>query len=322
MQKRKSCFLVGAALLSLGVAVSPVHATDGGSVSDSPVSAASLRHSIDPFVFKKAWARKGYQNVPILFYPGSTGGHDKQSLMVNFLPFSNAISEYAKINAVLVIEKSWKGMGAQSSEHDFIYVPSLMVPNMVRAGFLPLVRHSDDDAQFVGALMTRATDNMTRIEDLRGKKITWIEDSQIGQQMKASLAKVNIVPSNTTFYDAGGLGQSSLRPTLDSGAADAVLVRKSIAEKWLSEAPGKYKIIAESYRAPGFTLMTKKELANSAETKTMVDAWIASTSPNEKAVHEGLKRGSGLTGKFVPAKLDNYRYVDEMNKIAEASWKR
>lgn len=280
----------------------------------------------DPFKERLQVIEMYPEKVSVNFYPGGTGRLDKHYLLENYLPLANLLSHKLQKNVSFVFERDPKHQTTKVKDKSFhfYFVTASEASKVTKDGkYIPLARHSDDTQEFVGALIVKSSSPIKKLEDVKGKKMGWVSFAQISQLMRYNMLQVGISPKTTTFVDAGSAGQNGLRASLDSGAIDGAIVRLTIAQKWKKEAPDDYNIVANSFRAPGFTLLVPKEKENDPLTVAMQQAWLEinpKANDADEAAMLGVKAGAGLTGTFVPATPADFAELFKAGEVVKEQW--
>lgn len=260
----------------------------------SPNASTAVMSGANKFSERADIIRKfGVTNtINIGWYTGAVQSVEYRDVLARFLPLSNYLSTTFGGTAVLITDKSDVEVTADAlkGDIDVIYTSALQATKLLEKGWRPLVGRTDD---LKGVILARKEAKITKLEDLAGKKIMANRIATVTQYTKYALHKAQIL--DKTLFVEQSIGQLDMLNVLKDGAVDAIVVRDNIAEKMVSDNPGKYEIVLRAPASPGHVILISPKInVKDAEVK---EAFLRLTPSTKEA-------------KEILAGLDGYREQD------------
>ncbi|MCA3000081.1 MAG: phosphate/phosphite/phosphonate ABC transporter substrate-binding protein [Betaproteobacteria bacterium] len=258
--------LLTALLLTLGATGASVDAkTEGKTPTTTSQDAFQEREAILSTMRDRAVLTVG-------IFPGTTSfeAGEVYNLVRRYMPLANYLSKESGKLVALMPEKNVLSLKrrAVSERYPYIYVNAEVAASANLAGYVPLVARAQD---IVSVFVTKSDSKVATIEDLKGKTVGLVDQAMVSTLAKHALHKQGLWTS-VKLLPAGSSGTAALTLMLDTGQAEAVVMRKENADEVIKAKPG-YKVAIVGSAAPGFLLMARRNVAE-ADNQRMAAALL------------------------------------------------
>ena len=266
----------------------------------------------DPYEHRKAIVSKySSKKLTLGIFPGTVQGTDGFTLLSRYLPLTNLLSEStaAVVSFVPLRSKDDVVAAAKDRIYDFIYTNAETAVTATKEGFVPIARRNDP---IQGAWVVKDA-SITGVEDLSGKKIGLVDKAMVSTLSKYELIEKKLT-DKVTHVDIPSGGQDALVVALKEGIVDAILVRKTVADKLVKDG---YKVVGTTKEVPGFLLMMNKTRGGAMEVGQSMAKGFLDLSPQNDTharVLSGFDVGQDQGTPFVPAGAGD---LDLMTKVLE-----
>lgn len=247
--------------------------------------------------------------LDIAVFPGTASSPDPHVVTGRFLPATNYLTKATGSLVSIIPEPRATAFRQRlaSGRYDLIYVTPELGVTALKNGYEPLVQRN---LPIKGIAIVPAASPVKSLEELAGKKVAAISGSLMEGMLRHYAAthggKIQVSGIKV-------INQPDLAISLDSGSADAAIMRGEFAEKLA--AGGKYRIVGNVGSVPGFLLMAKKGAVE--EGRRLASAMMTiDKSPDRIAMLQGMDGVKSDTHiAFLPASAAD---LDETARMLEA----
>lgn len=211
-------------------------------------------YAADVFSERAAVVRKLKSNahapIEIGFYPGSNAKEELFYWSQRNLPFANYVSLRLDTLVTLIPETNISVLKnlIKAQRYKWLFVNPDLAVVAQEIAYTPIVKQSEDTES---VLLVRPDSQIHKYLDLRGRRLGLVKNTSTATLALAKIADIkDRVDLVTTAVD-----QQSLLQTLDSGRADAIAIRKELANEAVKKNPTKYRLADSAGVVPGFVLL-------------------------------------------------------------------
>lgn len=269
-----SASLLGLAFIALAPSVQAQYVTSTGSTTNRFTERTEL--------IKKFGTAS---TINVGWYTGAVQSVEFRDVLARFLPLSNHFSNTFGNLAILVTDKSDEEIASDAlkGELDVVYTSALQGTKLMDKGWKPVLGRTDD---IKGVILSRKESRINTVADLKGKKIMANSIATVTKYVKYSLNKEKVL-TDVIFVEQS-IGQVDLINFLKDGAVDGIVVRDAIAEKFVTDNPGKYDISFRGAVSPGHMLFLSPKFL--PKEQQMKDALLnlSPNTPENKEILAGL----------------------------------
>lgn len=194
-------------------------------------------------------------------FAGSASKDNQSDLRAEFKPLADYIAHKTGSNVKLEISQSFKNMGNRlNSEGHFalLLAPAQVTAEAIEEGFIPVAKWNKP---LFGIFVVTTDAPYKKIADLRRTHIGLASrDTAIGPLCIDALGEAKLRANRDFGSVYEGKFMDVLTKEISSGGRDAVCI-SPIAWKTLNqEAPGTFRVLAETTRIPGFAISINENL--------------------------------------------------------------
>ena len=221
-------------------------------------------------------------------FAGSAGKDNQSELKAMFKPLVEYISNATGENVKLEISQSFGNMDRRlgAGRYTIFLGPPHLTADAIEEGYEPVAKW---DKPIFGVVVVLADKPYKTIADLKGTRMGIASrDTAAGPLCISALNKAGVRPDKDLDAVYEGKFQDVMVQQLSLGSLDAICTGPGAWRIMNEQEPGKYKIIGESARVPGFALSVDKDLSP-AEKKKLAAALVG--------------MGKNPEGKLAPGRL-------------------
>jgi len=194
-------------------------------------------------------------------FAGSASKDNQSELRAEFKPLAEYIAQKTGSNVRPIISQSFKNMENRLNNEGhfaFLLAPAQVTAEAIEGGFVPVAKWNKP---LFGIFVVAADAPYRSVAELRGTHVGLASrDTAIGPLCMDALAKSRLRADRDFGSVYEGKFMDVLAKELRSGSRDAVCI-SPIAWKTLNqEAPGAFRVLAETARIPGFALSINDSL--------------------------------------------------------------
>lgn len=211
-------------------------------------------------------------------FAGSAGKDNQAELKTQFKPLTDYIAKSTGENVKLEISQSFGNMDRRlgMGRYTIFLGPPQLTADAIEEGFEPVAKW---DKPIFGVVVTTADKPYKSIADLKGTRMGIASrDTAAGPLCIEALNKAGVRPNQDLAAVYEGKFQDVMVQQLTVGSLDAICTGPGAWRIMNEQEPGKYKIIGESTRVPGFALSIDKDL--SPEVKKQLTAILVGMGKN------------------------------------------
>ena len=194
-------------------------------------------------------------------FAGSAGKDNQTELKAMFKPLVDYIANSSGENVKLEISQSFSNMERKldAGRYTIFLGPPHLTADAIEEGFEPVAKW---DKPIFGVVVVTADKPYKTIADLKGTRMGIASrDTAAGPLCIEALNKSGVRPDKDLAAIYEGKFQDVMVQQLSQGSLDAICTGPGAWRIMNEQEPGKYKIIGESTRVPGFALSLDKDLS-------------------------------------------------------------
>lgn len=228
-------------------------------------------------------------------FAGSAGKDNQAELKAMFTPLADYIAKSTGNNVKLEISQSFSNMDRRlgAGRYTVFLGPPHVTADAIEEGFEPVAKW---DKPIFGMVVTTADKPYKTIADLKGTKMGIASrDTAAGPLCISALNKAGLRPDQDLAAVYEGKFQDVMVQQLSMGSLDAICTGPGAWRIMNEQEPGKYKIVGESARVPGFALSIDTDL--SVQEKRKLTAILVGMGKNP----EGKRALNAISGSAAGA---------------------
>ncbi len=228
-------------------------------------------------------------------FAGSAGKDNQSELKAMFTPLADYIAKSTGNNVKLEISQSFSNMDRRlgAGRYTVFLGPPHVTADAIEEGFEPVAKW---DKPIFGMVVTTADKPYKTIADLKGTKMGIASrDTAAGPLCISALNKAGLRPDQDLAAVYEGKFQDVMVQQLSMGSLDAICTGPGAWRIMNEQEPGKYKIVGESARVPGFALSIDTDL--SVQEKRKLTAILVGMGKNP----EGKRALNAISGSAAGA---------------------
>lgn len=246
-------------------------------------------------------------------FAGSASKDNQTDLREEFKPLADYIAKESSSSIKIEISQSFKNMERhlnKSSRYSILLAPPQITADAMEEGYTPVAKLNKP----LFGLVVVAVDNPYRnVAALKGTRLGIASrDTAIGPLCMDTLSKAKLRADRDFASVYEGKFMDVMAKELKARSLDAICI-SPIAWKTLNaEAPGAFRVLAETARIPGFTLSIDNTLS-AQEKKTLTAALTGiGAKPEGKAALAAITGGAGGATESLPASSVEYTNANRL----------
>ena len=245
-------------------------------------------------------------NYRLGVFAGSAGKDNQSELKAMFKPLVEYIAKSTGENVKLEISQSFNNMDRRlgASRYSIFLGPPHLTADAIEEGFEPVAKW---DKPIYGVVVVLADKPYKSIADLKGTRMGIASrDTAAGPLCIAALNKAGVRPDQDLGAVYEGKFQDVMIQQLSLGTLDAICTGPGALRMMNEKDPGKYKVIGESARVPGFALSIDKDLS-AAEKKKLIAALVGmGKNPEGKFALKSIEGSAAGAADTLPTTSKEY----------------
>ncbi|MEW6590096.1 MAG: phosphate/phosphite/phosphonate ABC transporter substrate-binding protein [Pseudomonadota bacterium] len=193
-------------------------------------------------------------------FAGSAGKDNQAELKAMFTPLADHIAKATGNPVRLEISQSFSNMERRlgAGRYAVFLGPPQFTADAVEEGFVPVAKW---DKPIFGVVIVPANSPYKTVADLKGARVGLAaRDTAAGPLCIDVLRKSALRPDKDFAALYEGRFQDVMIQQLSAGSFDAICTGSGAWRMLNEESPGKFKVLAESTRVPGFALSIDGDL--------------------------------------------------------------
>lgn len=206
-------------------------------------------------------------------FAGSAGKDNQAELKAMFEPLADYIGKSTGHTIRMEISQSFSNMERRlgAGRYALFLGPPQVTAEAIEDGFEPVAKW---DKPIFGVVVVPVDKPYKSLADLKGAKVgIAARDTAVGPLCVDVLRKSGLRPDRDFAGLYEGRFQDVMIQQLTNGSLDAICTGSGAWRMMNEQTPGKFRIIAESVRVPGFALSIDKGLSD-AERKQLTDVLV------------------------------------------------
>lgn len=246
-------------------------------------------------------------------FAGSASKDNQAELRAEFKPLADYIARKTGANIRLEISQSFRNMENRlnnEAHFAFLLAPAQVTADAIGGGFVPVAKWN---RPLFGIYVVAADAPYKTVADLRGTHVGLASrDTAIGPLCMDALGKAGVRADRDLASVYEGKFMDVLAKELRSGSRDAICVSPIAWRALNQEAPGAFRVLAETTRIPGFALSVNQNLdAQDRQKLTAALSGIGGTPDGKAALAAITGSASGAT-ETPTATVDEYRAAGQL----------
>jgi ABC-type phosphate/phosphonate transport system substrate-binding protein len=231
-------------------------------------------------------------------FAGSASKDNQAELKAMFVPLADYIAKATGENVKLEISQSFKNMDRRlgMGRYTVFLGPPHVTADAIEEGFEPVAKW---DKPIFGVVVVNADKPYKTIADLKGTRMGIASrDTAAGPLCISALNKAGVRPDQDLEAVYEGKFQDVMVKQLSQNSLDAICTGPGAWRMMNEQEPGKYRIVGESARVPGFALSIDSELSDQEKKKlTAILVGLGKTPEGKRALDaiEGSAAGAANT---------------------------
>lgn len=200
-------------------------------------------------------------------FAGSASKDNQSELKSMFKPLVDYIARASGDNVSVEISQSFKNMDRRlgTGRYTIFLGPPQVTADAIEEGFEPVAKW---DKPIYGVVVTLSDKPYKAIADLKGARMgIAARDTAAGPLCVAALTRAGLQPDKDLAAVYEGKFMDVMAQQLTQGSLDAICMGPGPWRTMNEQEPGKYRVIGESVRVPGFALSIDSQLSDQEKKK-------------------------------------------------------
>lgn len=269
----------------------------------------------DPLSVRASYVAKMNEGMNVGFFVPPSSNQDVYQFQSNFVPLANHLTEQSGVLVSLIPERDASGFVRRIGDNQYsaIVIGPSLAHAALQSGYLPVARAGD----FVSpGFLVPVDSRIKKIEDLAGKRIATVRISDAATVGRWELLKRKIKDTKFEFFGATSEGPS----VLNSGAADAILVRSSEALQMAQTIKGadgklKYRAVIGTEEVPAVSMWVRHDTYDFPLIRHLSETFRGFNdggTQSQKLAFEGYVRGFGVRDSWQTSGIEEHTTSVEM----------
>jgi ABC-type phosphate/phosphonate transport system substrate-binding protein len=239
-------------------------------------------------------------------FAGSAGKDNQAELKAMFKPLTEYIAKSTGENVKLEISQSFNNMDRRlgAGRYTVFLGPPHLTADAIEEGFEPVAKW---DKPIFGVVVVTADKPYKTIADLKGTRMGIASrDTAAGPLCISALNKAGVRPDQDLAAVYEGKFQDVMVQQLSMGSLDAICTGPGAWRMMNEQEPGKYKIIGESARIPGFALSIDKDLSPAVKKQLTAALVGMGKNPEGKRALQSIQGSAAGAADTLPTTSKEY----------------
>jgi len=239
-------------------------------------------------------------------FAGSAGKDNQSELKAQFKPLVDYIADSTGNNVKLEISQSFKNMERKldAGRYTVFLGPPHLTADAIEEGFEPVAKW---DKPIFGVVVVLADKPYKTIADLKGTRMGIASrDTAAGPLCISALNKAGLRPDKDLAAVYEGKFQDVMIKQLSDDSLDSICTGPGAWRMMNEQEPGKYRIIGESARVPGFALSIDSELSDQEKKKLTAILVNMGKNPEGKRALAAIEGSAAGAANTLPTSAKEY----------------
>lgn len=240
-------------------------------------------------------------------FAGSASKDNQSELRAEFKPLADYVAQKTGATVKLEISQSFKNIENRlnnDGHFSILLAPAQITADAVEEGFVPVAKWNKS---LNGVFVISADKPYKNVAALKGTRVGLASrDTAVGPLCMNALDKngLNAARDFASVYE--GKFMDVMAKELKVGGLDAICVSPIAWKALNAEAPGAFKVLAETSRIPGFALSLNDSLPAAEKRKLSAVLSSIGTTPEGKAALAAITGSASGATETQPATANEY----------------
>lgn len=239
-------------------------------------------------------------------FAGSAGKDNQTELKAMFKPLVDYIAKTTGENVKLEISQSFSNMDRRlgAGRYTIFLGPPHLTAAAIEEGYEPVAKW---DKPIYGVVVALADKPYKSTADLKGTRMGIASrDTAAGPLCIEALNKAGVRPDKDLEAVYEGKFQDVMVQQMSLGSLDAICTGPGAWRIMNEQEPGKYKVIGESARVPGFALSVDKDLSQAEKRKLTAALVGMGKNPEGKLALKSIEGSAAGAADTLPTSTKEY----------------
>lgn len=239
-------------------------------------------------------------------FAGSASKDNQAELKAMYRPLVDYLAKASGEKVTMEISQSFKNMERRldAGRYTIFLGPPHVTADAIEEGFEPVAKW---DKPIYGVIVTTVDKPYKTIADLKGARMGIASrDTGAGPLCIAALNKAGVRPDQDLAAVYEGKFQDVMIQQLSVNSLDAICTGSGAWRVMNEQAPGKYKIIGESVRVPGFAFSLDKDLSDQDKKKLTAILVGMGQTPEGKRALSAISGSAAGAADTLPTSAKEY----------------
>ena len=239
-------------------------------------------------------------------FAGSAGKDNQAELKAMFKPLSDYLGKATGNNFKLEISQSFKNMERRLEDGRYAVFlgPPQVTAEAIEGGFEPVAKW---DKPLYGVVVVPADSPYKTVSDLKGTRMgIAARDTAAGPLCINILNRAGVRPDKDLAAVYEGKFQDVMIQQLRLSSLDAICTGPGALRIMNEESPGKFRVLAESARVPGFALSIDRDLPATEKRKLVAALVGIGKNPEGKRALAAISGSAAGAADTLPTDAKEY----------------
>ena len=239
-------------------------------------------------------------------FAGSASKDNQSELKSMFKPLVDYITRASGDNVSVEISQSFKNMDRRlgTVRYTIFLGPPQVTADAIEEGFEPVAKW---DKPIYGVVVTLSDKPYKAIADLKGARMgIAARDTAAGPLCVAALTRAGLQPDKDLAAVYEGKFMDVMAQQLTQGSLDAICMGTGPWRTMNEQEPGKYRVIGESVRVPGFALSIDSQLSDQEKKKLTAILVGMGKNPDGKRALAAISGSAAGAADTLPTNAKEY----------------
>jgi len=255
-------------------------------------------------------------------FAGSASKDYQSELKAMYKPLAEYISKASGSQVRVEISQSFKNMEnhLDSGRYAILLAPTHITAAAIDEGYEPVAKWNKP---LFGMYVVAADKPYKQLADLKGTRVgVSSRETAIGGLCVSAINKAGIRADKDLGYVYEGKYQDVMANLLTTGQLDAICTGPAPWKEMNEKSPGKYKVLSETARIPGFALSIDGKLSQQEKNKLIAVLTGMGKTPAGKEALAAIKGSAGGATDTLPTTGKEYfsakRLLEETKREYDA----
>lgn len=240
-------------------------------------------------------------------FAGSASKDNQSELRAEFKPLTDYIAHKTDANIKLEISQSFKNIENRlnnNSRFTLLLAPAQVTADAMEDGYVPVAKWNKP---LFGLFVVAVDQPYKSVAALKGTRVGLASrDTAVGPLCMNTLDKAGLDASRDLASVYEGKFMDVMAKELKGGRFDAICISPIAWKALNAEAPGAFRVLAETPRIPGFALSINSSLSAAEKQKLSAVLTGIGNSPEGKAALAAITGSASGATETLPASAKEY----------------